>query len=698
MQNITNGAPGLLNYGVKDGSVRSLARPSTPLPQHLPKFFIYGQKGPSILDEYPEQLVVGNQRNQMYGDETFAEVSKYFNHQTVFANAANAVGNAGMYVRLLGVNHGPKPTLHVSLDVLKTKIDLYERNTDGSYKLDAAGDPKPTGSTVDGYRVKVVVGYNGDLAQEVNFGQRQKTAGDQVDAATGVQSERIPLFDIQHSFYGEDGNLAGLRFWGQTEANTGSLPVKMINTERAYPFNFGVVRKNPKTGNVKFVESIFGEQFITVTLKPNVIDPLTNKRIGIMDRAIKEYRNLTDPRYDLVYGEFGQMKMYQENIDELVAMFHAAEVAVGLEDWHDFNEDESDKYLFNFITGVNTSAAPYNSFIFVNAADSVRFSPNTNVFLAGGSDGEMTNDNFADSVSEYMGRYADPNDELQDDAYHVESHIYDSGFPLDTKYDLIKFISERKDTFVHLVPYTDGERRLTRAEEYSIASALMSRVSMYPESTYFGTPVYRAMVTGCSVKIRGMQTERDYPALFEVLSMSAKYMGAANGEFKSEFRFEGYPGHILKNSYDVSIRHVPDSIRVRNWDMGLNWVARFDREQFYFPALKTVYNEDTSVLTGYVFACVLLTVNKALSKCQRVFSGRSDLTPAQFTTRVNNWLTEELRGKFDNRVTIIPRAQFTSMDEIRNYSWTVPVDVGGEGMKTVMTAYAVARRQSELAQ
>lgn len=48
-------------------------------------------------------------------------------------------------------------------------------------------------------------------------------------------------------------------------------------------------------------------------------------------------------------------------------------------------------------------------------------------------------------------------------------HLRDSRFLLDTKYDLIKFISERKDTFVHLVPYTDGERRLTRAEEYSIA-------------------------------------------------------------------------------------------------------------------------------------------------------------------------------------------------------------------------------------
>ncbi len=696
MKNIVNGAPGLVNPGVKDDSSAPGARTSVPLPQHLPKWFIYGQTGPSVKDKYPEQLLVGNERNRMYGDKTFVEGSKYFNHQTVFANGANDAVNAGIYVRLLGVDHGPKPTAQVSMDVLPCKVDLYERNADGSLKLDAAGDPKPTGATVNGFRVKFVVDSITDLAGEETFGQRDQSQGDQVDAATGVQSTRYPLFDFQHSFYGEDGNLAGFRFWGQTSENTGSLPTKMMSQERAFPFSFGVVRKNEKTGNVKFVESLFGEQFMTITLKPGVVDPLVNKKIGMADRVIKEYQNLVDTRYPLQYGQFGAMKIYQENIDTLLGMFHAAEVAVGLENWHDFDEVETDKYLFNPITGVNTTGAPYQSFLFVESPDSVRFSPNTSVFLAGGDDGKMNNDNFANSVAEYMARYADPSDELMDDAYHVESHIYDSGFPLDTKYELIKFISERKDTFIHLVPYTDGERPLTRAEEFSIATSLMSRVAMYPESTYFGTPVYRAMVTGCSAKIRGLANERDYPALYEVLVKSAKYMGASEGKFKTEFRFEGFPGHIIDSMYDISIRFVPDAIRIRNWDTGLNWIGRFDREQYYFPALKTVYNEDTSVMTGYVFACVMLTVNKALSKCQRHFSGRSDLTPAQFTTKVNEFMTNELHGKFDGRVTIIPRAQFTSMDEIRNYSWTVPVDVGGEGMKTVMTGYAVAKRRSDL--
>lgn len=697
MKNIINGAPGLVNPGVKDDSNVQIARQAIPLPQHLPKWLIYAQTGPSIYDAVPEQLLVGNERNALYGDETFAQDSKYFNHQTAFSNISNARGNTGMYVRMLGKNFGPKPTALVSLDVLPCKIDVYQRNTDGSLKLDTAGDPIATGAQVDGYRVKVVVDNLTSLAQEATFGQRDSTVGDQVDTATSVQSTRYPLFDLQHSFYGEDGDLTGFRLWGQTSENTGSLPTKMMNSAKAFPLNFGVVRKDKKTGNVKFVESIFGDQFMTVTLKPGSVDPLVNKKVYLGERGLKEYRNLTDTRYPLVYGQLGKMVIYQENLDLLAGMFHAAEVAAGLSNWHDFDEGVEDKHLFNMITGTTTGGVNYNTFMFVDSADSVRFSSNTTVFLKGGNDGEMNNENFGDAVAEYFDRYADVNDELMDDAYHVESHFYDSGFPLDVKYRLIKFISERKDTFLHLVPSTDGERRLTRSEEYSVASALMSRIMLYPESTYFGTPVYRCMITGCTGKVRGAVNDKDYAALLEVLDKSSAYMGASNGIFKSDKRFEGYPGHILELMYDLSIRFVPDAIRVRNWDLGLNWLARFDREQFYFPALKTVYNDDTSVLTGYVFACILLTVNKSLSKCQRVFSGRSDLTPEQFTTKVNSWLIEDLKGKFDNRVTIIPHAQFTSMDEIRNYSWTVPVDVGGEGMKTVMTAYAVARRRSDLA-
>lgn len=696
MKTIINAASGFVNPGVDDQSEAPYTRTPEEIPQHLPKFLIYAKKGPSILDKSPEKLLGGNERLTMYGEETFAVPSKYFTHPVLYANAVNAVGNSAMYVRLLGKNHGPKPTIRASLDVLPTKVDVYLRNADGSLKLDIAGNPQVTGQA-DGYRAKWVVDYISDLAGESNFGSLNSSEGDQIDLATTVKSTRYPIFEFRHSFYGEDGNLAGIRLWAQTLDNTAILPSKMINKHRAFPFNFSVIRKNTNTGNSKPVASVFNETQIMVTLKQDVVDPLTTRRLHIAERVIKDYENTTDPRYPEMYGEFGEFKIYQDNVDLLSTMFHAAEVP-HIDTTYDFTADPSEKYMFNFVTGTNTKNNPYNSFVFVDSANSVRFSASTNVFARGGDDGEMTLENHAAAVAEYMARYADVNDELMDLAFHNESHFYDSGFPLETKYQLINFIAERKDTFVHLTPFEFGERELTASEEYAVANALMSRLVLYPESTHFGTPVFRGMIQGTTGKIRGSAYEQPVSTNFEIAIKSAKYMGAGHGRFKGEYRFEGYPGHILDNMYDLSIRWVPDSIRVRNWDAGLGWVGRYDRKQFYFPCFKTVYAEDTSVLTSYLTACIFIRANKALAKCQRTFTGHSDLTLAQFSKQVNDWLSEELNGIFDNRVVVRPKAQFTSLDQIRNFSWTVPLEIGAAGMQSVMTGYAVARRIESMQQ
>ena len=685
MKTIINGAPGVVDYGVQDLSTLPYGRAPEELPQHLPKYFIYAQKGPST-----EELLVGDERRLMYGDDTFAELSKYFNHQTLHSNGVNAEGNAAMYVRMIPTDAGPKPTICVALDVLPTQVDLYERNTDGSIKTDVAGDPIIVGHTA-GYRVKFVVDSYDSVVAAENFGAASITAGDQTDTSTGVQSQRYPIFDLEHSFIGEAGNLSGIRLWAQNVDNVSALPSKLMSREKVYPYMMSVILKNAATGSAAPVATTFGEQQIAFCLKPDVRDPLTTTRLYFGERVVEDYQSLSDPRYAKKYGTFGRVKVYQNNIDLLLEKFQAAE-APFLDGDSDMTSDPADKYLFNFLTGSTTQNVPYHSFIFTDATNTVRFGQSTNVYAAGGSDGTMSHEHHAALVSEYMKRYQDPNDELNDIAYHVESHIYDTGFPLETKYDLINFISNRKDTFVLLAGSEYGQRALTAAEEYSVAAALQSRLALNPESVYFNTPVFRALIQSCVGKVRGSQVKNPVSLTYELGVKSAKYMGAGNGVWKNGSNFDGHPGSLVEKQTDLSIRWVPDDVRNRNWDVGLNWVSRYDRSSFYFPALKTVYSDDTSVLTSYLSACVIIQLNKIAHRAQRTFSGVSGLTPAQFTKRVNDYFSEQVRGKFDGRVVIRPRAYFTSLDEVRNYSWTLPIDVWFSGMKTVMTTYVVARR------
>lgn len=690
MKSIVNGAPGVVDLGTQDLSKAPYVRAQEQYPQHLPKYLIFAQKGPTMLDPSPEQLLAGQDRLLMYGDATFNETSKYFNHQTMHSNGVNAEGNYGMYVRLLPTDAGPKPTIRLMMDVLPTTVDLYERNSDGSIKHDVAGDPVVIGTT-PGFRVKFVADYL-KTAQEVeSFGAATIIPGDQTDPTTLVQSQRYPILDTRHSFYGGDGNLAGIRLWSQNTTNVATMPAKLMSREKAYPFSFAVVRKDATTGTPSAVETIFGEQAITVVFKKDVRDPLTTKRLYIGEQAIKSYQNLGDPRYAKQYGEFGEMKVYQENIDLLLAMFQAAE-APFLTATSDFTADPADKYLFNFITGTDSNNIPYNSFIFTDGDGAIRFSSSTSVYANGGSDGTMSQEMHAALTSQYMKRYGNPNDELNDLAYHIESHFYDSGFPLETKYDLINFISNRHDTFVVLSPNEWMQPALSPSEEYSVASALQSRLALNPDSTYFGTAVFRGMIVGSTGYVRNSQREERFPLTYEVGVKSARYMGAANGEWKSGQNFDGAPGSIITEQYDLSNPWTPDDVRNRNWDAGLNFIARYDRDSFYFPAWKTVYNNDTSVLTSYPMACALMFVNKVAHAAQREFSGTSGLTPAQFTERVNNYVAANVKGKLDGRYVVTPKATFSSMDEIRNYSWTLPIEVFGPGEQTVETTFTIARR------
>jgi hypothetical protein len=318
------------------------------------------------------------------------------------------------------------------------------------------------------------------------------------------------------------------------------------------------------------------------------------------------------------------------------------------------------------------------------------------VFAAGGSDGTMTQASFDQLVREEMEAYLDPNNPVQELAVNVESIIYDTGFSLATKYALLGFIGVRKDTFVNLSTYEAGTRILEPSEEHSIAIALRTRAQMYPESDHFGTPVMRTMIMGRSGKIRDSLYTAEVPLTYEVAIKSARYMGASNGAWKNGAHFGGAPGSVLDFMTDISITWVPASVRNRNWDVGLNWVQSFDRRSYFFPALKTVYDDDTSVLNSYTVALAIGQLNKIAHSAWRQFSGSDHLSNAVLAQDVDNFIQARVKDKFDGRYVIKPQTQFTDMDLLRGFSWTLPIKIYANNLRSVMTTYTQAFRMEDL--
>jgi hypothetical protein len=200
------------------------------------------------------------------------------------------------------------------------------------------------------------------------------------------------------------------------------------------------------------------------------------------------------------------------------------------------------------------------------------------------------------------------------------------------------------------------------------------------------------MIMGRSGLIRNNQYTKRLPLTYEVAIKAARYMGASNGRWKNGAHFDGAPGSIVEAMNDINIKWVPTSVRNRNWDIGLNWVQAYDRRSFFFPAFKTVYEDDTSVLNSFITAMACCYLNKVAHATWREFSGVSYLTNVQFLERINAHVTKLTEGRFDGRFVIQPAAYIDEYDALRGYSWHLPIKIYSPSMKTSMIASTYAFR------
>ena len=681
---IVNAAPMTVMQGAQDKSTRQQVVEAEALPQHLPKVFIYAEKGPT-----DPQLVVGASRSALFGENSFDLRKPWATHATVLSNAINAQANAQMIQRVKPVDAAPPASIRLSLDVVACQLPTYNREADGSYELDDAGAPVPTGSTVAGFKAKWVVGQVGDA----DFGSGAQANGDIVEGA--IQSTRFPIMDLVVPSFGAYGNNVGLRLWAPTSKSSIPLDDRLLTQEKVYPIRMACVSRANATNTARIVESLSAEQFVNVCLKPNTIDRNTDTLVYAEDVFLQAFENKSDLRFSPVYGPFGQFHVYSDNVESLLGQFYDAEKPF-IDGFSDFDGSADEQFRFNMISGVSSQNVPYSAFQLVTGtSDSVRFSESATVYAQGGSDGTMNETLFAELVAAEMDGYANENSRLQDSAKYPESIIYDSGFPLATKYALAKFISIRKDTAVVLSTHDVNGRTLSASEESALAIALRTRLQMYPESEFFGTGVVRGMIVGRSGKFNG-QYRKHLPLTLEIASKAAAYMGAGNGQWKSNFAFDSAPNNNVSMFTDINVTFTPASVRNKDWANGLNWVDQFDRRSYYFPALKTVYDNDTSVLTSFFTMMAIVELEKVGERARRQFSGVSSLTNGQLIERVNEFVVENTQGRFDGRFIIKPNAHFTAADLARGYSWTLAIQVFAPNMKTVMTLSIESYRIEDL--
>jgi hypothetical protein len=386
-----------------------------------------------------------------------------------------------------------------------------------------------------------------------------------------------------------------------------------------------------------------------------------------------------------VFGPFGQIHVYDNNVATLIAEFYAAEVPA-INQYSDFTGAVGEEWLFNFVSGISSKGAPYSTFQINSAdADAAYLSESSTLWASGGTDGTMNDTLFAGLVADFMAVYADTNNPVMDMVTSPESIFWDSGFPLTAKKAIAQFISQRPDTFVALSTFSTLSPPLTQAEESSMAVALKAYLQQFPESDYFGTPTMRGMIVPGSGTLTGSQYTKPLPLTIELASKAAAYMGAGNGKWKSGFAFDSTPGSEIDLFSDINVTFWPSTVRNTDWSNGMVGVEAFERRKAYFPALKTIYDNDTSVLNSFFNAMAICRLEKIGDKARRTFSGITSMTNAQLIKNINAFVNKSVAGIFDGRFTIVPTTTITGADLQRGFSWKLVIAIYAPNMKTVGT-------------
>lgn len=675
MTTIINAAPQAILRGVQDLSGRTPVYEPEAIPQHLPHVFLYTEKGP-----LSPQLVVGDSLVTMFGAKSFDYRGKYANHQTVLANVFNSNANAMMVQRMKPADAPAPASITLSLDLLETVLPVYERNTDGTYKLDGLGKPIPTADTTPGFIGRWVVGTLGAEAT----GQAEVVAGSLVDGST--QSQLYPMFEIPVSSFGEWGNLAGIRLYAPNVNS--SLPVDqdLVEDQKTALYRLQCVLAPDSKSLPNVVKTITDEQYLEFSLKEGAINPRVDADIfidAVFPTAWSDLEVLP-PKF----GQFSEFHVYHDNVATVLGQIFAKEEAFGL-------LPEDGEHMINLLSGVDYQGRPHYSFVVQGPAEGgVLFTGETTHYAQGGGDGTMNDELFAELVGNQCANYGDLEFTFMDTAKYPQSMIWDSGFPMETKKKLLVPMGRRKDMGCILATQDVSGPQNTAAQESSAAIALRTAARMYPESEYYGTATCRAVVVGHSGKLLSSGYKKLLPLTIDLADKVSKYMGASNGQWKQGRSFTMPPLNQVSmfKTDTINATFKTSGVRNRDWANGLVWVQNFDRRSLFYPGIQTVYDDDTSVLNSAVNMFAIIELEKVAERVWRELTGIDGLTVEQFLERSNRLITEKTEGRFDGRYIIVPETYLNDADEQRGFSWSCKINLYAPNMRSVGTYTIVSRR------
>ncbi len=599
---------------------------------------------------------------------------------------------------------------------------------------------------VDGY------GDNGSETNPINYATygngvvvrdyRQNTVlgsdNTKLGSITGQEGETwtstlFPIYDSEGAYEGERGNLYGIRHQFPTTKGAAPIDAASVYATNSYLWRLGLVSKNTLTGGFNLIETEAGNAFVDVSLKQNVRSDRANLPLSIDQIFLPGYvrpETATLPQFE---GPFGRLHIYRDSIEELQKLLILgvdAENVVGEDSFNDeaqLNHGRvpltvNTQYLLNFLAGYDVDGVPYYAFETSSSAlfGGVAMLSDTILYAQGGDDGlymtdtgepdELANTELFDSmVRQELTDFGEGRIRWMNTAKYPISAIWDSGYSIETKKAMLNPIGKRKDIAVILATQSVADYVTTNvggvvqkvwswippnneATETAIAGTLRTVASMYPESEVYGTPVCRAVIVGqCGRLINSLYT-RKLPLTYELANKVSLFMGSATGIWNADAAYDQRANNKITLMTDINLSWKDENVGEQAWANGLVYAEDYDLKRLFFPAVRTVYNNDTSVLNSSITMFAICHIERVCQGAWRDLTGNGKVTRSKFIMDSNELIEQRLNGVFDDRFIIVIDTFFDEADNSRGFSWGCNVHIYAPNMVTVGRYTIIAHR------
>lgn len=675
---ITNGTPKIVFGGINDQSRGTLVRGDITYAQHCPLLRLFTETGPS------ETTYVGDSSGSfasIYGSQTLGRRSKYHNLQSLLAEKLLAEGN-GFYVKRLIPEDAPKQArVILALEIVEdlipaTIIELDGFNLPGQVdNVSLAADLPP----VSGYRARLVTIKDNETA----VGKQEILPGEMLAQADSTQSKIIPLFELPTSFFGEPGNLLGFRAWSPTLADSAPFDQATADLFETRMFRFQFMKKYTGATSPSIIKTAFDEDYVDVVFDEGVYSASTDKDFYAPQVLTQAYRDdgISSGLAPL-YSPFSEIYVYAENIKLVQSMIFAKEVEVN---------PASALYLkkpgqIDFLTFLGIDGDAYQSVLLEGPlAGGIKLGQETVVYAQGGGDGTMNHATYEALVNKENQAFGELDDDYENIRLYQFSHIYDTGLSMEAKYLMMNVLGKRQDVKAVFTTYVEAEQRApSKSEELSRAAALMARIAAFPESTIYGTPVCRAEIIQQTGYLMNGGYSKPVPQLIDYAVRWARYAGAGTGILRPERAIDESPNNRITEVKDLNVKFFNSRAQNAAWESGATYSLTYDSRSQYYPCIRSVYNDDTSVLLSPITVNICCDIMRLITLVHADFSGNSSLTEEQFIERSDKRINQLVGARYGERVNVIPTTYFTVDDKSNRFSWHCKVRVEASSPRTVM--------------